>query len=463
MIMSLPLIPVILSGGSGTRLWPMSRPQEPKQLLAMLDERTMLQATLDRLGGIEGVADPIVVCAASHRDLVTSQVPPGTRLVLEPVGRNTAPAVAAAAITAEASGGGILLVLPADHVIRDKGALRGAVALAVPAARAGHLVTFGIVPHYPETGYGYIHAGPEISTGVRAVEAFVEKPPLDVAEAYVRGGDHLWNSGMFVFRSDRYLDELTARRPDMVASTRKALETGSGDPDVRALDLEAFAACPSDSIDFAVMEHTTDAVVVPLEAGWDDVGSWSALWAISPHDADGNSVFGDVIAVDSRNSYVRSEARLVAAIGIDGLIVVETPDAVLVVPKSEAQRVKDVVAALKAAGRRESDEHLGHRSSWGRSDTLEHGAGYRVRRVAIEPDREIGLESTRERAERWMVVSGTAFTSHRGPVAAGASFDAPPEGPWTVANRTDEPAIAIVVELPTGAATTDDPPLGRPV
>jgi mannose-1-phosphate guanylyltransferase/mannose-6-phosphate isomerase len=463
MAMSSPLIPVILSGGSGTRLWPMSRPQEPKQLLAMLDERTMLQATLDRLHGIDGVAAPIVVCAASHRELVASQVPPGTRLILEPIGRNTAPAVAAAAITAEAGGGGILLVLPADHVIRDREALRDAVALAVPAARAGHLVTFGIVPHYPETGYGYIHAGAAVATGVRSVEAFVEKPPLDVAEAYVRGGDHLWNSGMFVFRSDRYLEELSSRRPNMVASTRKALESGTGDPGARALDLEAFAACPSDSIDFAVMEHTNDAVVVPLEAGWDDVGSWSALWAISPHDADGNAIVGDVLAVDARDSYLRSEARLVAAVGIDGLIVVETADAVLVVPKAEAQRVKDVVATLKAAGRRESDEHLGHRSAWGRSDTLEHGAGYRVRRIEIAPDGEIGLESAPDRAETWVVVSGTAFTSHRGSIAAGASFVAPPRGPWTVANRTDEPAVVIVVELPTGAGTAEVHESGRPV
>ena len=425
----------------------MSRPQGPKQLLAMLDERTMLQSTLDRIGGLADIAKPIVVCAASHQALVAAQVPTGTRLILEPVGRNTAPAVAAAAMTAEESGGGILLVLPADHVIRDTEKLRAAVATAVPAALEGRLVTFGIVPEYPETGYGYIHAGAEVAPGVRAVAAFVEKPPLPVAREYVNGGDHLWNSGMFVFRSDRYLDELRAQQPEMVEATRRAIDTGSGGPDARILGEEAFSACPGDSIDFAVMEHTGDAVVVALDAGWDDVGSWSALWAIAEHDEAGNVMVGDVLGVDVQDSYLRSEARLIAAVGVKDLVVVETADAVLVVPRRQAQRVKDVVAELKAMGRRESDEHLGHVSPWGRSETLERGPVHEVRRVEIAPGEQNALESTPNRAETWIVVSGSASTSHGGPIGAGRSFAAPGDGPWSITNHGDEVLIAIAVTV----------------
>jgi len=453
---SLPLIPVILSGGSGTRLWPMSRPQGPKQLLAMLDERTMLQSTIDRLAGIAEMAAPMVVCSAGHEALVASQVPPGTRLILEPMGRNTAPAVAAAAMTAEASGGGLLLVLPADHVIRRTAPLRDAVARAVPAATAGHLVTFGIVPEYPETGYGYIHAGPEVGPGVRSVEAFVEKPALDVAQRYVEGGDHLWNSGMFLFRADRYLDELSVHMPTMVEATRRALETGTGPAEARVLGRDAFAECPSDSIDFAVMERTDDAVVVPLDAGWDDVGSWSALWAISDHDEHGNAIVGDVVAIDAKESYIRSEARLVTVVGVEGLIVVETPDAVLVVPKTDAQRVKEIVGELTARGRRESNEHLGHVSAWGRSVTLEHDSSHDVRRIEIAPGEEIALESTPDRAETWIVVSGSADASHRGPVRAGASFAAPPTGAWSIANRTGDQLVLVSVAAMAGSTQNDD-------
>jgi len=444
---SLAVIPVILSGGSGTRLWPMSRPQEPKQLLAMLDERTMLQATLDRLEGIPGIADPIVVCAKSHEALVASQVPAGTRLILEPVGRNTAPAVAAAALAVEADGGGILLVLPADHVIRRSEPLRDAVAKAVPAATQGRLVTFGIVPEYAETGYGYIHAGPEVAPGVRTVTAFVEKPPIQVARSYVDGGDHLWNSGMFVFRADRYLAELTDQVPEIVDATRRAVAGGTGPAEARVLDTASFTECPADSIDFAVMEHTDDAVVVPLNAGWDDVGSWSALWAITDHDDDGNAVVGDVLAIDVRDSYLRSEARLVAAIGVEGLIVVETPDAVLVVPRSQAQRVKDVVGRLNELGRRESNEHLGHVSAWGRTEILEHRTGHEVRRVEIAPGGQIALESTADRAETWTVVSGSALTSHQGSVSHGRSFRAPAAGAWTLTNEGSDVLVVLAVTV----------------
>jgi mannose-1-phosphate guanylyltransferase/mannose-1-phosphate guanylyltransferase/mannose-6-phosphate isomerase len=441
------LIPVILSGGSGTRLWPMSRPQEPKQLLAMLDERTMLQSTIDRLEGIAGVASPIIVCAASHRDLVASQAPDGAMLILEPMGRNTAPAVAAAAFHAESTGGGVLIVLPADHVIRSVTALHEAIERAVPVAADGRLVTFGIVPTYPETGYGYIHAGPETQPGVRRVAAFVEKPPLDVAERYIADGDHLWNSGMFVFRSDRYLAELERHAPSMVDATRAAIDAGSKSPGVQRLDHDRFSSCPADSIDFAVMEKTDNAMVVPLDAGWDDVGSWSALWNLAARDEAGNAISGDVLAIDVTNSYVRSEARLVTAVGVDDLVIVETADAVLVVPKTDAQRVKEVVATLVDRGRRESTEHLGHVSAWGRSATLERDTTHEVRRLEIAPGEEIALESTADRAEMWIVVSGTANTSHRGSVATGAMVTPPPSGQWTAANHGDDPLVVIIVSI----------------
>ncbi len=449
------VIPVVLSGGSGTRLWPMSRPQEPKQLLAMLDERTMLQSTIDRLEGVDHLAAPIIVCAASHRDLVATQAPPGGRLILEPTGRNTAPAVAAAALTAEEEGGGILIVLPADHVIRDVDALHRAIDVAVPVAAAGHLVTFGIVPSYPETGYGYIHAGAETMPGVRTVTAFVEKPPLDVAQRYVAGGDHLWNSGMFVFRSDRYLAELEHHAPAMVAATRAALAAGTVSGGVRWLDSDTFTRCPADSIDFAVMEKTDNAMVVPLDAGWDDVGSWSALWNLAEHDQAGNAISGDVLAIDVANSYVRSEARLVTVVGVDELVIVETADAVLVVPKSQSQRVKDVVAALAAQRRRESTEHLGHISAWGRSSTLEHDTTHEVRRIDIAPGEEIALESSADRAETWVVVSGTAATSHSGSIGAGGTIAPPASGGWTLTNRGDDSLVVITVAVPVDVGDKD--------
>ncbi len=416
----------------------------------MLDERTMLQSTIDRLSGIPDVSNPIIVCAESHRDLVASQAPDGTQLILEPTGRNTAPAVAAAALIAEADGGGVLIVLPADHVIRDVAALHEVIVRAVPVAADGHLVTFGIVPTYPETGYGYIHAGSEERPGVRRVTAFVEKPPLDVAQTYVAGGDHLWNSGMFVFRSDRYLAELERHAPEIVSATKHALEAGRRDTGVRHLDRDGFTACPADSIDFAVMEKTNDAMVVPLDAGWDDVGSWSALWNLADHDDAGNAITGDVLAIDVINSYLRSEARLVTAVGVEDLIIVETADAVLVVPKAEAQRVKDVVAALAAEGRRESTEHLGHISAWGRSETLERDTDHEVRRLEIAPGEEIALQSSPDRAETWVVVSGSAVTSHGGNVAVGSSFTPPPSGEWTLANRHDDPLVVIAVQVGGG-------------
>jgi mannose-1-phosphate guanylyltransferase/mannose-6-phosphate isomerase len=447
----LPIIPVILSGGSGTRLWPMSRTMEPKQLLAMLDNRTMLQATMDRLDGIGIDSDAIVVCAAGHEALVADQVPPATTLIMEPEGRNTAPAVAAAALAAEAHGGAILIVLPADHVVNDTAALAAAIDTAIPAAAAGQLVTFGVVPHYPETGYGYIHAADEVRPGVRRVAAFVEKPPRDVAEQYVAGGDHLWNSGMFVFRSDRYLEELDTHAPEIVAAVRTALDSATGPATARTLDAEAFGACPSDSVDFAVMEHTADAVVVPLDAGWNDVGSWSALCSLTDRDDAGNALIGDVIAIETTNSYVRAETRLVTTAGVDGLVVVETADAVLVVPKADAQRVKDIVAELKTGGRRESHAHPHRVTSWGRTTTLEDEPRHEVRRIEVAPAAEIVLQSTQDRAETWTVIAGTASTSHAGDVGAGSSFEAPHGEPWRITNAGTVALVMVVVSVAQAA------------
>ncbi len=405
--------PVLLSGGSGTRLWPLSREAYPKQFLALVGDDTMLQATWRRVAALSFHA-PIVVANEDHRFLVAEQLrvigAPTPRIVLEPVGRNTAPAIAVAALIARADpqhedGDPLLLVLPSDHVVRDDAAFRNAVRMAMPAAEAGALVTFGIVPQAPETGFGYIHA--QAGEGVRKVLRFVEKPDAATAQQYMDDGGYYWNSGMFLFRASRFLEELGRYRPDILTAARAACEHLDPDREFLRLDRDAFAASPSESIDYAVMEHTDAAMVLPVDIGWNDVGSWSALWDVSEQDADGNAHHGDVIAVDSRNTYAYAR-RLVALVGVNDLIVVETDDAVLVVAKDKVQEVKQVVARLKAEQRSQAALHREVHRPWGSYDSVDIGDGFQVKRIKVKPGATLSLQSHQRRAEHWIVVRGTA-------------------------------------------------------
>ena len=400
---------VLLSGGSGTRLWPLSREAYPKQFLPLAGEQTMLQETWRRVAPLAGAA-PIVVANEEHRFLAAEQLRlvgvENAAIVLEPAGRNTAPAIAAAALQALAGGGDpLLLVLPSDHVVRDAGAFQAAVSEAMPAAEDGALVTFGIVADAPETGFGYIQAG--AGEGVRPVLRFVEKPDADTARGYLDSGDYYWNSGMFLFRASRYLEELEKFQPEIVAAVRKAFDAAARDGDFVRLDGEAFAASPSDSIDYAVMEKTDRAMVLPVDIGLNDVGSWSALWDVSEQDEDGNARHGEVIAIDSHGNYAYSR-RLVALVGVDGLVVVETDDALLVARKDRVQQVKDVVARLKADQRSHAVLHREVHRPWGSYDSIDQDDGFQVKRIKVKPGGRLSLQSHKHRAEHWIVVRGTA-------------------------------------------------------
>ncbi len=406
------MIPVILSGGSGTRLWPLSRSHYPKQFLPLVTENTMLQETLLRLDGLGNIDNPIVVCNEDHRFMVAEQlrelgVTPQS-ILLEPVGRNTAPAVAMAALSAD-SPDALLLVLAADHVISDVASFQLSILKAVQLADSGALVTFGIVPTGPETGYGYIQRGDADAAGESySVAAFVEKPDLSTATAYIDSGDYYWNSGMFVFRASRYLEELERHNPAMLAACQKAHQNALVSPDFTRLGKEAFAACPVDSIDYAVMEKTDRAVVVPLDAGWSDVGSWSALWDVAGKDVNGNAIKGDVLAVDTGNSYLHSENKLVAVLGLSDMVVVETDDAVMVSPRSRAQEVKQIVDLIKAAGRCEYETHRKVYRPWGYYDSIDLGERHQAKRIVVNPGAKLSLQMHHHRAEHWIVVKGTA-------------------------------------------------------
>ena len=403
------LQPVLLSGGSGTRLWPLSREAYPKQFLPLAGDDTMLQATWLRVADLADAA-PIVVAGEDHRFLVAEQLrqigAPTPAILLEPIGRNTAPAIAAAALQAMAGGDDpLLLVLPSDHVVRDADAFRNAVRVAMPAAEAGALVTFGIVPDAPETGFGYIQSA--AGEGVRQVLRFVEKPDAATAQSYLDDGGYFWNSGMFLLRASRYLEELQRFRSDIVGAVRAAFDGAARDGDFIRLDKDAFATCPSDSIDYAVMEKTDAAMVLPVDIGWNDVGSWSALWDVSEQDGDGNAHHGDVIAIDSRNSYAYA-TRMVALVGVDDLVVVETDDAVLVARKDRVQGVKAVVAQLKADQRSHAVLHREVHRPWGSYDSIDQDAGFQVKRIKVKPGARLSLQSHQHRAEHWIVVRGTA-------------------------------------------------------
>jgi mannose-1-phosphate guanylyltransferase/mannose-6-phosphate isomerase len=408
------LTPVILSGGAGTRLWPLSREQFPKQLLPLLGESTMLQSTAARLNGLE-VAAPIVVCNEEHRFLVAEQLRvsgnSAAAIILEPAGRNTAPAIALAALLALRDADPLLLVLPADHVILDVHAFQAAVMVAVAAAQAGQLVTFGVVPAAAETGYGYIRRGEPLGAmapGAHRIQAFVEKPDAGRAAEFLASGDYYWNSGMFLFRASRYMEELRRLSPDIAASCERAMAAPTQDLDFTRVNVAEFSACRSDSIDYAVMEKTDAAAMVPLAAGWSDVGSWAALRAALPADKDGNVCRGDVVLEGCSGSYVHAESRLVAAIGLDNHVVVETKDAILVAPLEQAQNLKSLVNQIKQRGRK---EHLLHREvarPWGSYDSIDHGERFQVKRLVVNPGATLSLQLHHHRAEHWIIVSGTA-------------------------------------------------------
>ncbi len=403
------LVPVILSGGSGSRLWPLSRESYPKQFLPLTSDLTMLQATWHRVAPIADRA-PLVVANEEHRFVAAEQLQQvGVKpqaILLEPLGRNTAPAIAVAALEATRDDNdAVLLVLPSDHVINDEEIFQRAVKQAMPAAIAGKLVTFGIVPSGPETGYGYIKASQ--GSEVRSVERFVEKPDLATAQEYVDSGEYFWNSGMFLFKASRYLAELQKFNPDILESSRLAWNKAKRDADFVRLDKEAFAAVRSDSIDYAVMEKTTDAALLPLDAGWSDVGSWTALRDVSPQDTDGNAHHGDVIAIDCRNTYAYGE-RLIALVGLDDVIVVETADAVLVGKSERMQEVKDIVARIKRDKRSEATWHRKVYRPWGAYDSIDNGDRFQVKRISVKPGATLSLQMHHHRAEHWIVVSGTA-------------------------------------------------------
>jgi len=409
------VLPVVMAGGSGTRLWPLSRKLFPKQFLPLIDNASMLQNTCARLQGIES-QPPLLICGDDHRFIVAEQLREAgsahSGILLEPAGRNTAPAVALAALRATAGGAEdpLLLVLAADHAIKDVAAFQVAVARAVPQAEAGKLVTFGIVPTAPETGYGYIRKAGAMDDAATAfaVEQFVEKPDLATAEEYVASGSFYWNSGMFMFRASRYLEELRQFRPDILSACEKAMQGAAMDIDFVRPDKEAFLGCADESIDYAVMEHTQDAVVVPMDCGWSDVGSWSALWEVSEKDAAGNTAKGDVLLQDSRNCYVQSDSKLIATVGLDDVVIVESDDAILVAAKDRVQDIKKVVERLKADERSEAQLHRKVYRPWGYYDSVDNGARFQVKRIVVKPGAQLSLQMHHHRAEHWIVVSGTA-------------------------------------------------------
>ncbi|HUX74475.1 MAG TPA: mannose-1-phosphate guanylyltransferase/mannose-6-phosphate isomerase [Steroidobacteraceae bacterium] len=406
------LIPVILSGGAGTRLWPLSREMYPKQLLALTSKQTMLQETALRLAGVADALAPIVVCNEAHRFTVAEQIRAidigAAAILLEPAGRNTAPAVALAALAAlQIESDAVLIVAPADHVIRDTRAFQRAAKVAAALAEQGKLVTFGIVAHAPETSYGYIRRGAGPGPAYPVAE-FIEKPPLDLASQFVASGDYYWNSGMFVFAAARYLEELRAFAPDILEAATAAFRAATSDLDFVRIDKAAFEKCRGESIDYAVMEKTRAAVVLPLDAGWSDVGSWSSLFDALPADEEGNVLQGDVLVHDTHDCYVHSTSRLVAAVGMDDHIIVETKDAVLVAPKGRVQDVKELVAVLKKAGRPESALHREVFRPWGSYDSIDAGERFQVKRLTVKPGGVLSLQMHHHRAEHWIVVSGTA-------------------------------------------------------
>ncbi|PID54901.1 MAG: mannose-1-phosphate guanylyltransferase/mannose-6-phosphate isomerase [Gammaproteobacteria bacterium] len=407
------LKPVLLSGGIGSRLWPVSREAYPKQFLPLCGELTMLQDTLARTQELDTQA-ALVVCNEDHRFMVAEQLRQagndGAKIILEPQGRNTAPAVALAALHMRAAGEaeGVMLVLPADHAITGPDAFVDVVKQALPSALAGRLVTFGVVPKHPETGYGYIRQGDAISGAVHEIAEFVEKPDLETAQRYLDSGDYLWNSGMFLLRADRYLEELAQFEPEMYSACEQAMQEVHGDKDFLRPDEQHFAQCSSNSIDYAVMERTQHGAVIALDCGWSDVGAWNSVWESAEHDEHGNATSGDVMLEQTSNSYVASHSRLLATVGVDNLVVVETADAVLVADRDKTQDVKHIVNRLKKEERSEASLHARVYRPWGSYESLVVAGRFQVKRIIVTPGQTLSLQLHHHRAEHWIVVKGTA-------------------------------------------------------
>jgi len=409
------ITPVILAGGSGTRLWPLSRALYPKQLIDIYNNHTMLQNTLLRLGQVSGLGDPLVLCNDVHRFMTAEQlrlIDREGQIILEPVGRNTAPAIALAALRSAAEDP-VLLVLPADHVIGDQAEFTRIIEKGRALAEAGSLVTFGIVPTEPATGYGYIRQGQALSAGSGSfsIEAFVEKPDRETAQAYLDSGNYSWNSGMFMFKASAILHELEKFAPDCLSLCRTAVERGGRDLDFFRVDREAFEAIEGDSIDYAVMEKTDRGVVIPLDAGWNDLGSFDALWQTGHKDASNNVVAGDVIVHDVTDTFIHADHRLVTATGLDGFVIVETADAVMVSPRDKVQDVKQIVTRLNAADREEARTHSRVYRPWGDYETIDAAGRYQVKRITVKPGAKLSLQKHFHRAEHWTVVSGTAIVT----------------------------------------------------
>ena len=460
--------PVILCGGSGTRLWPLSRQAYPKQFLPLSGDSSLLQQTVSRLGAVAGqdltVLPAMVVCNEDHRFLVAEQLrssdAPQGAIVLEPVGRNTAPALTAAAL--QVSEGGqdpLLLVMPADHLIGDTAAFGRAVQVAAGLASEGRLVTFGIVPDSPETGYGYIRRGAEISSGAFELDAFVEKPDRATAEQYLASGDYLWNSGMFMMRASVWLAEIERHRGDILAACRTAMQGTQTDGDFVRLDRAAFENCPGDSIDYAVMEKIAApaAAVVALDADWSDIGAWSALWEVGDQDAAGNVVRGDIVVEDSRNSLLYSQHRLLAVVGVDDLVVVETPDAVLIAHKDRTQDVRAITDILKRQERQELEFHRCVHRPWGSYESVDSGPRFQVKRLTVKPGATLSLQMHHHRAEHWIVVSGTARVT-RGDDVFMLSENESPYIPLGTRHRLENPGTIPleIIEVQSGSYLGED-------
>ncbi|NOY68505.1 MAG: mannose-1-phosphate guanylyltransferase/mannose-6-phosphate isomerase [Deltaproteobacteria bacterium] len=464
------IIPVILAGGSGTRLWPLSRELYPKQLLALTDEYTMLQHTLLRLRGMDDIADPIVICNARHRFVTSAQlseidVRPST-MILEPVGKNTAPAVTVAAMMAvKTDPSAIIMVLPADHLINDVDVLHRALDIGARLAARDHLVTFGVVPDAPETGFGYIRKGPVFEThemiagtGPEAfvIKEFVEKPDRKTAIGYLASGEYCWNSGMFMFRAATVLSELGRFAKDIVSKCEAACANGSIDGNSFMLDAEAFGSCRADSIDYAVMEKTEHGVMVPFDAGWNDLGSWEALWAVGVKDENGNVVRGDVIEQDTKNTLVFAESRLVSVVGLENIVVVEAGDSVLVVDREHAQNVRAVAEGLKADGRIEAISHGSDYYSWGRVDIVAEMEDLSVRRITVFPGERVGLKVPAGRTLNWNVMAGTLVfddSASEVPAKKGDTIRIDPETVVTAISTGEESLV--IVEVFTAGSGPD--------
>lgn len=457
------IYPVILSGGAGTRLWPLSREHYPKPLLPLISQQSLLQDTACRLDGMSDVSDPLFVCNEEHRFLLAEQVhqlgKKPAAIILEPEGRNTAPALTIAALQlAERDPEAVMVVMPADHVIPDRVAFQQAVQSAAALAAAGNLVTFGVVPDRPETGYGYINKGaPLDGGGAYRVDRFVEKPDQRTAQRYLDSGDYLWNSGIFVLGAKTWLDEMARYRPDILDACRAAGAGMSADQDFQRVDKAAFLACPSDSIDYAVMEKTDRAAVLPLDAAWSDVGAWSSVLDIKERDAAGNVVQGDVLMHDTRNSLLMAEQRCVAAVGLDNMIVVETADAVLVAHRDKAQQVKEIVTQLKASQRTETKTHRKVYRPWGAYEGIDTGSRFQVKRLTVKPGASLSLQMHHHRAEHWIVVTGTARVT-RGDEVFLLSENQSTYIPLGVQHRLENPgAIPLeIIEVQSGSYLGED-------